>query len=69
MLNFKNIARRLKLKLIKGRLPDGASLDDITLDENEIEIYGNRDDLQDINEIEANVDLNNITESTIRMFN
>ena len=39
-------------------------LDDITLDENEIEIYGNRDDLQDINEIEANVDLNNITEST-----
>lgn len=39
-------------------------MDDITLDENEIEIYGNRDDLQDINEIEANVDLNNITEST-----
>lgn len=39
-------------------------MDDITLDENEIEIYGNRDDLQDINEIEANVDLDNITEST-----
>ena len=39
-------------------------MDDITLDENEIEIYGNRDDLQDINEIEQNVDLNNITEST-----
>lgn len=39
-------------------------MDDIRLDENEIEIYGNRDDLQDINEIEANVDLNNITEST-----
>lgn len=39
-------------------------MDDITLDENEIEIYGNRDDLQDINEIQANVDLNNITEST-----
>ncbi|WP_368917826.1 CdaR family protein, partial [Staphylococcus haemolyticus] len=64
-VKLQEYSKKVKVKINKkGRLPDGASLDDITLDENEIEIYGNRDDLQDINEIEANVDLNNITEST-----
>lgn len=63
-VKLQEYSKKVKVKINKkGSLPDGASLDDITVDENEIEIYGNRDDLQDINEIEANVDLKNITES------
>lgn len=48
----------------KGKLPDDEELDDISLDKDEIEIYGNREALQDINEVEAIVDLDEISEST-----
>ncbi|MCG7339955.1 CdaR family protein [Staphylococcus sp. ACRSN] len=47
-----------------GELPDNLKLDDIDLDDKEIEIYGNRNDLDDINSVTAEINLNNITEST-----
>lgn len=48
----------------KGSLPNNKSLDDITLADKEIELYGNRDELQNVNEIEGIVDLDDVTEST-----
>jgi len=39
-------------------------LDNIKLNDKEVEIYGSRDDLQNINEVIAEVDLDKISEST-----
>ncbi|RIP32857.1 YbbR-like domain-containing protein [Staphylococcus gallinarum] len=47
-----------------GKLPDNLKLDDIDLDDKEIEIYGNREDLDNIDSVKAKIDLDNITEST-----
>ncbi|MCD8827616.1 CdaR family protein [Staphylococcus gallinarum] len=47
-----------------GELPDNLKLDDIDLEDKEIEIYGNREDLDDINSVKAEINLDNITEST-----
>ena len=58
-------SKKVKIKTVKkGSLPDGENLDNIKLNENEVEIYGNKDDLKDINEVEAEVNLDDITEST-----
>ncbi|MCI2902233.1 CdaR family protein [Staphylococcus hominis] len=58
-------SKKVKIKTVKkGSLPDDESLDNIKLNENEVEIYGNKDDLKDINDIEADVNLDDITEST-----
>ncbi|MGX0517377.1 CdaR family protein [Staphylococcus hominis] len=58
-------SKKVKIKTVKkGSLPDDESLDSIKLNENEVEIYGNKDDLKDINDIEADVNLDDITEST-----
>lgn len=60
-----NLTVKSKIKTVKkGSLPDDESLDSIKLNENEVEIYGNKDDLKDINDIEADVNLDDITEST-----
>ncbi|GGG96052.1 YbbR-like domain-containing protein [Staphylococcus pragensis] len=48
----------------EGNLPDDEELDDISLDKDEIEIYGNRETLQDINEVDAVVNLDDISNST-----
>ncbi|RIL69401.1 YbbR-like domain-containing protein [Staphylococcus devriesei] len=48
----------------KGSLPNNKSLDDITLADKEIELYGNRDELQNVSEIEGTVNLDDVTEST-----
>lgn len=48
----------------KGSLADGKELSSIDLDDKEIEIYGSRDDLQNISEVDAEVDLDGISEST-----
>lgn len=47
-----------------GSLADDKELDSIELDDNEIEIYGNRNDLQNISSVDAEVDLDGISEST-----
>lgn len=39
-------------------------MDNIKLNDKEVEIYGSRDDLQNINEVIAEVDLDKISEST-----
>ena len=58
-------SKKVKIKTVKkGSLPNDESLDNIKLNENEVEIYGNKDDLKDINDIEAEVNLDDITEST-----
>ena len=45
------------------------NLDDIKLDDDEVEIFGNRNDIQGIDEITAEVDLDGVTESTDRNVN
>ncbi len=47
-----------------GKLADDKELDNIKLNDKEVEIYGSRDDLQNINEVIAEVDLDKISEST-----
>ncbi|MGI2244157.1 CdaR family protein [Staphylococcus cohnii] len=54
---------KVKTKAI-GALPKGKEIDDIKLDEKEVEIFGNRNDIQDIDEITAEIDLDGVTEST-----
>ena len=57
-------SKKVKIKTVKRVHYDDESLDNIKLNENEVEIYGNKDDLKDINDIEADVNLDDITEST-----
>lgn len=40
-----------------GSLSNGQEVKDIKLDDNEVEIYGNKDDLDDIDEITARINL------------
>lgn len=54
---------KLKTKTV-GSLSDGNKLDDIKLSDKEVEIFGNRDDLEDIDSITAKIDLDDIHEST-----
>ncbi|HDA6868333.1 TPA: YbbR-like domain-containing protein [Staphylococcus aureus] len=48
----------------KGSLADDKELSSIDLEDKEIEIFGSRDDLQNISEVDAEVDLDGISEST-----
>ena len=59
---------KVKTKAV-GALPNGKDLDDIKLDDDEVEIFGNRNDIQGIDEITAEVDLDGVTESTDRNVN
>ena len=43
-------------------------LDSIKLEDKEVEIFGNRDELQNINEITAEVDIDGISESTEKQY-
>lgn len=59
--------KKAKVKIKKvGELPNNRELEDITLDDDEVVLYGNREDLQDISEIEAEVNLDNIKENTTK---
>lgn len=54
---------KVKTKTV-GSLSNGREVDDIELDNEEVEIYGNKEDLEDIDEITANIDLDNVAGST-----
>lgn len=54
---------KVKTKAV-GSLSNGRELDNISLEDEEVEIYGNKDDLEDIDEIIANVNLDNISDTT-----
>ena len=54
---------KVKTKAV-GSLSNGRELDNINLEDQEVEIYDNKDDLEDIDEITANVNLDNISDTT-----
>lgn len=54
---------KVKTKAV-GSLSNGREVDNIELDNEEVEIYGNKEDLEDIDEITANIDLDNVAGST-----
>ncbi|KRG09482.1 CdaR family protein [Staphylococcus sp. NAM3COL9] len=54
---------KVKTKAV-GSLSNGREVDNIKLDNEEVEIYGNKEDLEDIDEITANIDLDNVAGST-----
>ncbi|WP_436957561.1 CdaR family protein [Staphylococcus sp. AS1337] len=54
---------KVKTKAV-GSLSNNRELDNISLEDEEVEIYGNKDDLEDIDEITANVNLDNISDTT-----
>lgn len=49
---------------VVGSLADGHQVDKVKLDDDEIEIYGNKDDLKDIDEITGEIDVDNVSEDT-----
>ncbi|MFP5100432.1 CdaR family protein [Staphylococcus equorum] len=54
---------KVKTKTV-GSLSNGREVDNIELDNEEVEIYGNKEDLEDIDEITANIDLDDVAGST-----
>ncbi|OIS61707.1 CdaR family protein [Staphylococcus equorum] len=54
---------KVKTKTI-GSLSNGREVDNIELNNEEVEIYGNKEDLEDIDEITANIDLDDVAGST-----
>lgn len=54
---------KVKTKAV-GSLSNGREVDNIEVDNEEVEIYGNKEDLEDIDEITANIDLDNVAGST-----
>ncbi|WP_436855859.1 CdaR family protein [Staphylococcus caeli] len=54
---------KVKTKAV-GSLPNGQEIDNIKVSDEEVEIYGNKDDLADIDDITAEIDLEGVTEST-----
>ena len=51
-----------------GKLNENKELDSVKLEDKEVEIFGNRDELQNINEITAEVDIDGISESTEKQY-
>lgn len=59
--------KKVKVKVIrKGEPQQGTFIEDVSLDEDTIDIYGNRKDLEDIDEISAEVDVNGVSTTTSR---
>lgn len=54
---------KVKTKTV-GSLSNGREVDNIELDNEEVEIYGNKEDLEDIDVITANIDLDDVASST-----
>ncbi|WP_426428290.1 CdaR family protein [Staphylococcus equorum] len=54
---------KVKTKTV-GSLSNGREVDNIELDNEEVEIYGNKEDLEDIDVITANIDLDDVAGST-----
>ena len=58
-------SKKVKVKTkTTGSLADGKDLAKIKLDKDEVEIYGNREDLQDIDSITGEVNLDDISDDT-----
>ncbi|MEM0639822.1 CdaR family protein [Staphylococcus lugdunensis] len=47
-----------------GSLPNNAKVQNIKLDDDEVELFGNRDDLANIKEVTAEIDLDDVKENT-----
>lgn len=45
-------------------LPNNAKVQNIKLDDDEVELFGNRDDLANIKEVTAEIDLDDVKENT-----
>ncbi|WP_105996070.1 CdaR family protein [Staphylococcus agnetis] len=59
--------KKVKVKVIrKGNPQDGTTISDVSLNKDTIEIYGNRKDLEDIEDITAHVYVNGVSEMTNR---
>ncbi|UXS76069.1 CdaR family protein [Staphylococcus chromogenes] len=59
--------KKVKVKVTrKGNPQEGTSISDVSLDKETIDIYGNRNDLEDIEEITGQVDVNNVSETIKR---
>lgn len=54
---------KVKTKTV-GSLSNGREVDNIEVDNEEVEIYGNKEDLEDIDVITANIDLDDVAGST-----
>lgn len=54
---------KVKTKTV-GSLSNGREVDNIELNNEEVEIYGNKENLEDIDEITANIDLDDVAGST-----
>lgn len=66
-INVKPYSKKVKLDLTtKGKPQNGLSVADVKPSEKEIVIYGNRDDLKEIDSIKGVVDLNGVTTNTKR---
>lgn len=64
-VNVDNYSKKVKVKPhVVGELDDNKKLDKIELSDKEVEIFGNRKEIEDINSINANVNVNGITDTT-----
>lgn len=64
-VKVENYSKKVKVKTkAVGSLSNGREVDNIEVDNEEVEIYGNKEDLEDIDEITANIDLDNVAGST-----
>lgn len=64
-VKVEDYSKKVKVKMKSvGSLSDGEEVKDIKLDDNEVEIYGNKDDLDDIDEITAKINLDGISDTT-----
>ena len=58
-------SKKVKIKTkTTGSLVNGKEIDDIELSDKEVEVFGNRKELEDVDEIKGEIDLDNISETT-----
>ncbi|PTK14644.1 hypothetical protein BUZ72_12470, partial [Staphylococcus saprophyticus] len=64
-VKVEDYSKKVKVKMKSvGSLSNGQEVKDIKLDDNEVEIYGNKDDLDDIDEITARINLDGVSDTT-----
>ncbi|MBI5975903.1 CdaR family protein [Staphylococcus canis] len=66
-VDVKPYSKKVKIDLsTKGKTQNGTQVSDISLNQEEVEIYGNREDLEDINSIKGVVNVDGISSDTTR---
>lgn len=66
-VNVEPYHKKVKIDLTKkGSAADGYKISDVTLDESTIDLYGNREALEDIDKISGEVDVNGVNNTTTR---